>query len=147
MDNHDFDLYWVNWSASRLRDPEAEWHSSTADQIASNNYTGLKDKTVDSLIEIQKMEMDINKRNDILRSIDRRLCEIVPYVQLWQADHNRILYWNRFSAPANVYDKFDRENCIVTYWWYDAAKDAALQKAMKANTPLPKEPFEVHYRE
>jgi ABC-type dipeptide transport system, periplasmic component len=147
MDNHDFDLYWVNWSASRLRDPEAEWHSSTADQIASNNYTGLKDKTVDSLIEIQKTEMDINKRNDILRSIDRRLCEIVPYVQLWQADHNRILYWNRFGTPQYVFDKFDRENCIVTYWWLDMAKDAALQNAMKNNTPLPKEPFEVHYRE
>ena len=145
IDNHDFDLFWVNWSASRLRDPEAEWHSSTADQIASNNYSGLKDKTVDSLIEIQKTEMDIDKRNDILRNIDKRLCGIVPYVLLWQANHNRILYWNRFGTPTYVYDKFDRENCIVTYWWLDAAKDAALQKAMKANTPLPKGPFEVHY--
>ena len=147
MDNHDFDLFWVNWSASRLRDPEAEWHSSTADQIASNNYTGLKDKVVDSLIEVQKTEMDMDKRNDILRSIDKRLCTIVPYVLLWQADHNRILYWDRFGTPRYVYDKFDRENCIVTYWWYDATKDAALQKAMKANVSPPKEPFEVHYRE
>ena len=85
MDNHDFDLFWVNWSASRLRDPEAEWHSSTADQIASNNYAGLKDKVIDSLVEVQKTEMDMDKSNDILRSIDKRLCTIVPYVLLWEA--------------------------------------------------------------
>lgn len=147
IDNHDFDLYWVNWDAVRLRDPEAEWHSSTADQIASNNYAGVKDKLIDSLIELQKTEYSIDKRNEILRAIDRRLGEIVPYVLLWQADHNRILYWNRFGTPVHVFDKFERENCIVVYWWYDRDKDAALAAAMKARKPLPLQPAEVHYSE
>jgi microcin C transport system substrate-binding protein len=147
MDNFDFDLIWVNWNAVRLRDPEAVWHSSTANQVASNNYTGVKDAIIDSLIEMQKTEMSLDKRNDILRAIDKRLCEIVPYVFLWNADNTRLLYWNRFGTPKFVLDKYFREDCIVTYWWYDSQKAAALQEAMKKNSPLPKEPFEIHYQE
>jgi microcin C transport system substrate-binding protein len=147
MDKHDFDLYWANWGASRLRDPEAEWHSATADQTASNNYPGVKDAFIDSLIELQKTEMSLDKRNDILKAIDKRLCQIVPYVFLWNADNTRLLYWNRFGTPRNVLDKFDRDNCIVTYWWYDAKKAGTLQDAMKKNSPLPKEQFEIRYQE
>ena len=147
LDNHDFDMTWMNWSASRLRDPEAAWHSSTADQVASNNYPGVKDTAIDRLIDLQKTEMDIDKRNDILRRIDKRLCEIVPYVLLWQADHNRILYWNKFGTPRYVFDKFNREDCIVTYWWFDRTKNELLQKAMKADRSVPRSPEEVRYSE
>jgi len=147
MDNYNFDLFWASWDATRLRDPEAEWHSSTADQIASNNYAGVKDKETDRLIEMQKTEPNIDKRNEILRKIDRRLNEIVPYILLWQADHNRLLYWNRFGTPPYVLDKFDRENSIVVYWWLDPTKDAALEKVMKTGQSLPLQPAEVHYQE
>lgn len=147
IDTYDFDLFWSAWGASRLRDPEAEWHSSTADQPASNNYSGVKDATIDSLIELQKTEMNIDKRNDILRCIDKRLCAIVPYVLLWEVDHHRLLYWNKFGTPKYLFDKFDREDCIVPYWWYDAARDVSLQKAMKDGGSIPREPEEVHYTE
>jgi microcin C transport system substrate-binding protein len=147
VDNFDFDLFWVNWGASRLRDPEAAWHSGTADQTASNNYSGVKDTILDSLITLQKTEMNIDKRNDILRSIDKRLCEIVPYVLLWQADHHRILYWNKFGTPRYLFDKFNREDAIVTYWWFDQAKNEVLQKAMKDGQTLPRLPEEVRYTE
>jgi microcin C transport system substrate-binding protein len=150
IDNHDFDLYWAAWGASRLRDPEAEWHSSTADQIASNNFGGVKDPLVDSLINAQKTEMNIDKRNDILRRIDKRLCEIVPYVLLWQVDHHRLLYWHRFGTPKYLLDKYNREDGITVYWWYDRKKDDALRAAMGAGASggdIPKEPAEVHYSE
>ncbi len=137
MDNHEFDMYWVAWGAGRLRDPEPTWLSTTADEIASNNYPGVKDKLIDSLIIAQKTEMDLDKRNAILKRIDGRLNAIIPYVLLWQADHHRILYWNRFGTPTQIFDKFDREDCIPTYWWVDAVKDQALQAAMKSDATLP----------
>ncbi len=139
MDNHEFDMYWVAWGAGRLRDPEPTWLSTTADEIASNNYPGVKDKLIDSLINAQKTEMDLDKRNAILKRIDGRLNEIIPYVLLWQADHHRILYWNRFGTPNNIFDKYDREDCIPTYWWVDAEKDQALQAAIKSDAALPKD--------
>lgn len=126
LDNHKFDMFWTSWGASRLRDPEASWHSSTADQVATNNMCGVSDKNIDSLIEAQKTEMDLNKRNEILKQIDKRLNEIVPYVLLWQSDNHRLLSWNEFGTPKHVFDKFNREDAIVAYWWYDKDKAQSL---------------------
>ena len=147
MDNHEFNMYWVAWGAGRLRDPEPVWISTTADEIASNNYPGLKDKFVDSLIIAQKAEMDLDKRNAILKQIDRRLNALIPYVLLWQADHSRILYWNRFGTPTYVYDKFSREDCIPTYWWVDPEKEKALQTSMQGNTNLTSNSGDIQYQE
>ena len=147
LDKHEFDLFWINWGAARLRDPEAMWHSSTANQIATNNVSGVQDSVIDSLIESQKTEISLDKRNEILRKIDKRLNGIIPYVFLWQADHHRILYWNRFGTPKYVFDKFSREDSIITYWWIDPVKDKALKEAMKKNTALPMEPEEIHYKD
>ena len=136
MDNHDFDLYWAAWGASRLRDPEASWKSSTADEPASNNYPGVKDAQIDALIEAQKTEMDLGKRNAILKKLDARLGELVPYVLLWQSDNTRLLYWNRFGTPKYVLDKFNREDAIIPYWYVDPAKDGNIRakKAMPVDT-------------
>jgi len=145
MDNHEFDLFWANWGATRLRDPEASWDSETADQIATNNICGVRDSVIDGLIEEQKTEMSLDRRNEILKKIDKRLSEIIPYVLLWQSDHHRILYWNRFGTPRYVLDKFNREDVIPVYWWIDPEKERLLQEAMKNNTALPKAPGRVVY--
>jgi microcin C transport system substrate-binding protein len=141
IDNHDFDLYWANWGASRLRDPEASWHSKTAREVASNNYPGVSDKEIDALIEQQKTEMDLGRRNEILRKIDARLVAIVPYVLMWQSDNTRLLYWNRFGTPKYLLDKFNREDAIIPYWFLDARKDEAI----KAKKTLPVDTGVVRY--
>ena len=143
LDDADFDLYWVNWGAGRLRDPEASWSSATALQKGTNNLAGVQDKVVDSLINLQKTEFDLAKRNEILKALDNRLSEIVPYVLMWQCDHHRILYWNRYGTPAGVLDRFNREDAIPVYWWLDPAKSAALDKAMKAGESLPIPEYDV----
>ena len=143
LDDADFDLYWVNWGAGRLRDPEASWHSSTANQKGTNNLTGLQDAVVDSLINLQKTEFDLAKRNEILRALDNRLAEIVPYVLLWQCDHHRILYWNRYGMPEKVLDNFNREDAIPVYWWLDPAKSIALDDAMAQGKSLPVPAYDV----
>ncbi len=147
MDNHDFDLYWASWAASRLRDPEASWHSSTADDVASNNICGVADPVIDSLIEAQRMEMDLTKRNDILRELDTRLSEIVPYVLLWASDHNRMLYWRKFGTPKYVFDKYNREDAIVPYWYVDPEQKRKLDTNMDSGDPLDPVPYDVHYEE
>ena len=143
LDDADFDLYWVNWGAGRLRDPEASWNSTTALQKGTNNLAGVQDKVVDSLINLQKTEFDLAKRNEILKALDNRLAEIVPYVLMWQCDHHRILYWNRYGTPDKVFDRFNREDAIPVYWWLDPTKSAALDKAMKAGENLPVPEYDV----
>lgn len=145
LDEADFDMYWVNWGAGRLRDPEASWSSKTADEKGTNNLSGLKDVVVDSLIEAQKTEFNLEKRNEILKALDARLTELVPYALMWQADHHRLLYWNRFGMPASVLDKFNREDAVPVYWFYDSKKASALESAMRKGEALPKIPGEVRY--
>lgn len=147
VQNHDFDMTWRNWGAVRLQDPEALWSSKEADQPASNNICGLKDPEIDALIEAQKTEMDAGRRKEILRRIDSRLVEIVPYILMWQSDRHRLLYWNRFGTPRSVLDKFNREDAASTYWWLDPEKAKALDEAMRSNTALPRPPEEIRYTE
>lgn len=147
MDNFEYDMYWAAWGASRLRDPEASFHSSVADAPSSNNITGVKDRVIDSLIELQKTEMDLAKRNVIIAKLDTRLAEIVPYVLMWMSDNERMLYWNRFGTAKHVLDKFEDEVFIPLYWWVDPAKDKALQEAMAKNAALPAVEGDVHYQE
>jgi len=148
IDNHEFDMVWAAWSASRLRDPEPMWSSRTADDIAGDNWCGVKDPDVDQLIEAQKTEMDLDKRNEIDKQIDARLMAISPYVLMWQAPSARLLYWNRFGTPKYVLSRYSEggaENDSLVYWWYDPAKAAALDNAMKNDATLPAVPGEVHY--
>jgi microcin C transport system substrate-binding protein len=151
IDNHEFDMVWVNWDATRLLDPEAMWSSKTANDIATQNWCGFQDARVDQLIEQQKTEMDLDKRNDICRQIDARLMALNPYVLMWQANSTRLLYWNKFGTPKYVLSKYSTssggaaESDALIYWWYDPAKAAALDAAMKSGGSLPPAPAEVHY--
>jgi microcin C transport system substrate-binding protein len=148
VDNHEFDMIWVNTDAVRLRDAEPEWSSKTADDIATHNYPGVKDAEVDRLIDEQKTEMDLGKRNEIDKQIDARLVALSPYVLMWQSASSRMLYWNRFGTPKYVLSKYSDngyEGDPLVYWWFDAKKSAALDDAMKRNVSLPPEPAEIHY--
>ena len=147
IDNFEFEMFWTAWGASRLRDPESPWHSSTADQKASQNYPGVEDKEIDRLIELQKGEYDMDKRIEILKQIDNRLAEIIPYIFLWQSDHGRILYWNKYQTPEYVFDKFGQEESIITYWWEDPAMVNTLSKAMETDQSIATKPFKVVYQE
>ena len=141
-------MYWIAWGSSRLNDPEASWSSATANDPGTNNVTGLQDAIVDSLVKLQKTEFDLKKRQEILRALDLRLTEIVPYVLMWQCDFHRILYWNRFGMPQNVYAKFGREDeSIPIYWWLSTEKSEALNAAMDAGKELPIESADVRYQE
>jgi len=135
IDDADFDLCWLAWGAGRLSDPEASWHSKTANDKGTNNVPGLQDSIIDSLIEAQKTEQNLDARNEILKKMDARLTEIIPYILLWQSDNNKILHWNRFGYPKSLYGKFNREDAIPVYWWYSTEKAQKLQDSQ--NLPVP----------
>ena len=74
--------------------------------IATDNWCGFKDPEVDKLIDQQKTEMDLGKRNEICKQIDQRLMALSPYVLMWQSPCHRLLYWNRFGTPKYVLSKY-----------------------------------------
>lgn len=147
LDEHDFEMHWLSWGASRLRDPESMWSSTTAGQKATQNVSGVQDEEIDRLIESQIEEYDPKKRTEILKKIDARLVEIQPYALMWSSEYHRLLYWNKFGTPESVLDKFNREDSALVYWWVDPEKEKALKQAMEKDNPLPKPKAQVGWDE
>ena len=147
MDEYNFDITWASWSGSVMRDTESMWLSTEADKPASNNVTGLKDPQIDALIEKQKTVYSVTERNKLLRQIDARLTEQVPYVLLWNINAVRLLYWDAFGTPRAVLSKYGDEQAALCYWWYDADSAAELKHAMTHGEVLPKRPVDIFYDE
>lgn len=143
-DEHNFDMYWAAYGASRLRDPESMWSSKEANVKASGNLVGLQDAKVDSLLKSYKTAGDA-ERTPILKELDARLVKLRPYVFLWQSPHNRILYWNKFGMPEAPYARFDREDAAVRYWWVSADAKAKLESARRNGTALETKPEHLKY--
>lgn len=137
MDEFNFQMTWAAWGASMFKDPEGMWASAEAGRQGSANITGFADPEVDRLIELQKTEFDIEKRNQICRQIDQIAFETHPYVLLWNIDYTRLLYWNKFGTPPTVLSKYGDEMSALVYWWHDPDAAALLDEAIKRNLSLP----------
>jgi len=48
--------------------------------------------------------------------------------------------------PSTVLDKYNREESIPVYWWFDQKKATALEKAMTSKTALEKSNYDVIYK-
>ena len=137
MDSFSYDMTWAAWGAGTVKYPELSWSGAEADRKGSNNITGFKSAEVDRLIAEEKGLDDATKRLDIYRKIDALIAAEVPYILLWQTDSTRILYWNKFGLPKGVLHPFEREESVLTYWWYDEDRAEELNQAIKNAGFLP----------
>ena len=147
MDDFNFDMTWQSWGASVFKTPETMWLSSEADRSGSNNTTGFKSAEVDRLIREEKAVETMKERAEYYRRIDAIIADAVPYAFLWNVAETRLLYWNKFGMPDTVLSRYADEECIFTYWWYDADKAAELTDAMKRRDFLPSVPLRVNFDE
>lgn len=147
MDEFKFDMTWAAWGASAFKDAESAWHSKHKSTPASANITGYGNPEVDALIDAMREEFDLQKRNDMLRKIDKILTDEVPYILLWNLDYTRLLYWNKFGTPDHVLGKYNDEWASRAYWWLDYDAEADLEQAMEEGTKLPGAPSKVVFDE
>ncbi|WP_232380830.1 extracellular solute-binding protein [Leptospira ainlahdjerensis] len=146
VDKYDFDMTWAAWGGGVFKDPEAMWYSKYADEKGQNNLAGFKNEEVDKLIEQQKSEFSILKRNEIVRKIDKILTKEVPYVLLWNTNATRIMYWNKFKFPKNPLGKFGSEKAASSLWWVDTEKASTLEEALRTKSKLPVVPEKVYFQ-
>ena len=144
---YNFEVTTSAFSGSIFRDPEAMWSSEYANTPNGINLPGFRDERVDALINAQKTEFSLPKRNAIMRQIDAIVTEAVPNVLTWGTDSTRLLYWNKFGTPDTVLGKYGDELSVPIYWWYDADSARELEEAMEEGTPLPGRTPEVYFDE
>ena len=143
MDAFSFDMTWAAWGAGTVKYPELSWSGAEADRRGSNNITGFKSAEVDRLIAAEKGFDKAADRLDAYRKIDALVTADAPYALLWQTDSTRILYWNKFGTPKTVLSPFEREESVLSYWWYDEDRADELNRSMSTDGFLPTVPETV----
>ncbi|MCB1191385.1 MAG: ABC transporter substrate-binding protein [Leptospiraceae bacterium] len=147
IEKYDFEMTWTAWGGAVFKDPETLWASKYIQEPGQYNLAAFSHPKVDKLIEDQKVEFDLSKRNQMVKEIDKLVYQEYPYVLLWHMDHTRLLYWNRFGMPGNPLGKYGDEGGATQYWWFDEEKNKALEKAMQNDSPLPRLPEKVYWKE
>ena len=137
MDSFSFDMTWAAWGAGLVKYPELAWSGTEADRRGSNNITGFRSAEVDRLIAEEKECDSAAKRQDLYRRMDALIAAEVPYVLLWQTDSTRILHWNKFGMPKTVLSPVEREESVLTYWWYDEDRVAEMERSIGDKGFLP----------
>ncbi len=121
-----FDYDMVIGRAGQSNSPGNEqrdyWSSLAAKTNDSSNYAGVADPVVDALIE---KVITARSREDLVNAthaLDRVLLWNWYAIPHWHLNKARVAWWDRFGMPTISPDSGPSPD----YWWFDAAKSAAL---------------------
>jgi microcin C transport system substrate-binding protein len=126
MDDFDFDMVIDRWlqSLSPGNEQRSYWGSASADQPGSRNSLGLKDPTVDALVDEIVAAPDRASLVARVHALDRVLQWGFYVVPNWYIAYDRIAYWDKFGQPAVT----PLQGVQIDTWWIDPAKAAALRQ-------------------
>ena len=106
-------------------------------------------KRIDDLSTQYEEEFDVAKRIKMVQEIDSLAVAENHYAFGWIAPYTvRAVYWNKFNHPKCGVTRIGDYEAAFTLWWYDADKDAQLQKAKADKTltmPKPNDKDAVEY--
>ena len=123
-----------DWALPNAADLKAALGSAAADEQASANYAGIRNKAIDGLIERMDKAKSMDELRTATRALDRVFMNehyVVP--DLYGAS-NRVSRWDKFGIPKVVPKYYtiatpsDYLQWAVTAWW-DKALDKAPDKA------------------
>jgi microcin C transport system substrate-binding protein len=150
LDERQFQMLSIAFSASKPYPmPRSMFHSSQADQQASNNLSGFKNERADEIIEAYDVEGDLDTRIELIRELDGIVANSHIYMLEWYAPYNRLVYWNKYGQPESYLSRIGL-GAVAYYdpfimWWHDPAKEAALNQARQDNAALEVGPSEIDY--
>ena len=132
LDDQQFDMFSVAYGGGGpFPLPMQFFNSALADQKASTNVTGFKDKRVDELLTQYDRELDVKKRAAILREIDGIVTAQHHWSLEWGAPYQRVVFWNKFGMPEGVFTRIGDYRQAPSLWWFDPEKNRALEEAMR----------------
>jgi microcin C transport system substrate-binding protein len=120
LDVFDFDLFTIRIPGSESPGSELmdRFGSKSADTEGSSNLMGVRDPTVDALVEIA---VAATTRPDLiaaLRALDRVLRHQHLAVPQWYASTSRVAYrTGKFDFPQVAPQYYRPEDWVVTTWW------------------------------
>ena len=141
-----FKIYLHSFTGSVHPSFEQWFRSDLADLNDNTNFFGLKDDRIDQLIIDYNKEFDLNKRIEIGKEIDGIVCDIHPVSFGIKRLYTRLLFWDKFSYPEYMLDRFVGSwDSIYYLWWFDPEKVDRLEKAMENDTQLPVSDIDIRF--
>ena len=115
LDDFDFDMFVMVWGQSLSPGNEQRyyWGSSSADQKGSYNFAGIKDETVDFLIEKIISAKTTEELQTSTRALDRVLMWGFYVIPQWHMDKTRIVHWDKFGFPKVS----PMQGISIMSWW------------------------------
>jgi len=114
---YDYDMFVgvISQSLSPGNEQRNYWHSSAADQRDSRNYIGIKDKSIDTLINHIINAEDRDSLVTATRALDRVLQWNFFVIPNWHVAYERVAYWPPITPPK----QHPEYNIDLMSWWYD----------------------------
>jgi microcin C transport system substrate-binding protein len=120
----DFDSVTGSWgeSLSPGNEQRAYWGSQAADQPGSRNLIGIKNETIDALIDRVVFAKDRAGLVAATKALDRVLLWNHFVVPQWTYGKQRTARWDRFARPETL-PKYGAA-AFPAIWWWDAERAA-----------------------
>jgi microcin C transport system substrate-binding protein len=134
----DFDMINIksgDWALPNAADLKAAHGSAAADEEASANYGGVKNKAIDFLIERMDKATTMDELRTATRALDRVFINEHYVVPDLYGGSNRVSRWDKFGIPKVVPKYYtiatpsEWGQWAVTAWW-----DKSLDKSAAAST-------------
>ncbi|MBK9703804.1 MAG: ABC transporter substrate-binding protein [Betaproteobacteria bacterium] len=144
LETFDFDMINLksgDWALPNAADLKAALGSAAADEQASANYAGIKNKAIDFLVDRMDKATTMDELRTATRALDRvfmREHYVVP--DLYGAS-NRVSRWDKFGIPKVVPKYYtiatpsDYLQWAVTTWWDKALDNPAAPAQAKSAKP------------
>ncbi len=122
--SRDFDMVYYGWGESNSPGNEQLdfWGSKAADSEASENYAGIRDPAVDTIINDIIYSKNRDDQVAAVHALDRVMMAEQYVIPSYTILSDRIAYWDRFGHPD--YKKLRFDVGFPTTWWWDAARAA-----------------------
>ena len=141
LDAFDFDMINIkssDWALPNVADLKAAFGSEAADEPASANYGGVKNKVIDYLLDKMERAASMEELRTAAHALDRVFMQEYYIVPDLYAGRERVSRWDKFGIPKVAPKYFtiatpsDWLQWAVTAWW-DKALDTSPQTAAASN--------------
>ena len=132
-----YEMTMTNRTTGFYPDPRQYFHSSFKATTNNNNIWGFGTDEVDALIDTFDKDLDADKRRAAMWRIDEIVHDEAFYIPFWEAPFLRVVYWDYIRFPETWLPPRTEQLTDYMVTWYDPARKAALEQAMKDDRALP----------
>jgi len=118
-------------------EPRQYLHTSFQATTNNNNIWGFGNPEVDQLIKVFEEDLDADKRRAAMWRIDEIVHDEAFYIPFWNAPFLRVVHWDYIRFPETWMPPRTEQISDYLVYWFDPARKAALEQAMKEGRALP----------